>query len=347
MLRIILLFSCFLAIADQLRAQDFSFGILTNEDLTTEKYSLDSISDAVVLREYGRTAFQFDDSKGEITLVFTHHKRVKIFNKEGVDHANIVIPLYKDGNRKEYIEDIKAVTINLKGKTKETLLDSKKIYTENYSKYLDLTKFTMPDIQDGSIIEFSYRLVSPRLYNFKTWEFQDRIPKLYSEYEAIIPATYNYNVVLRGTLKLSEQKSSLLREGFRLPGWPIDCSRMIYIMKNVPAFIEEDHMTAASNFKSAVYFELADVYLRSGSRHSYTKEWKNVDKELLLAKELGGQMKQRDEFKRLLPDLLKQTHDELSKAKAVYHFVNRHAQFMNTVHSADLSKVVFSLKEEP
>lgn len=90
--RIIMLFSCFFSIAYKVYAQDFSFGILTNEDLTTEKYSLDSVSDAVVLREHGRTMFQFDDSKGEIILVFTHHKRIKIFNKEGAEHANIVIP---------------------------------------------------------------------------------------------------------------------------------------------------------------------------------------------------------------------------------------------------------------
>jgi len=318
MLLIIFLLGPFVA-----RAEDFSFGSINQDDVSMQKYMLDSTSNAVILREYGHARFQFDDQRGEISIVFTHHIRAKIFNKDGVNHANIVIPLYKSGDKYEYLEGLKAVTINMEGKREETWLDTKNVYQEEYSKYVNLTKFTMPNIHEGSIIEYSYNIISPRLYNFRNWEFQADIPKVYSEYEAVIPATYNYNIVMRGPYKLTDQKSKLLREGFRLPGWPIDCSQLTYIMKKVPAFIEEDYMTAAANFKSAIYFELSDMYLRNGSKRSYTKEWKNVDRELAIDKDVGGQAKQKDLFERHIPELLKNAETDLDKARAVFYFIQR------------------------
>lgn len=313
---VILLFNAFVAIAE-----DFSFGSIRSEDIDMQQYLLDSTANAVILREYGKARFQFDDQRGEISILFTHHVRIKIFNKEGNKHANIVIPLYKSGDRQEYVEGLKAITINVDGKREETWLDPKNVYQEAYSKYVNLTKFTMPNIREGSIIEYSYQIISPRIYNFRNWEFQAAIPKIYSEYEALIPATYNYNVIMRGPYKLTDQKSRLVREGFRLPGWPIDCSELRYIMEKVPAFVEEDYMTAASNFKSAIYFELSDMYLRNGSKKSYTKEWKNVERELAIDKDLGGQAKQKDLFERYIPELLRDAPTDLDKAKAVFCFI--------------------------
>jgi len=312
-------------------ADDFSFGAVNADEVALTQYARDSTADAVVLQEYGRTRFSFDDQTGEISLVFTHHVRLKILNKDGAKQANIVIPLYKNGDREEHLEALKAVTLNVdvNGKRQEVWLETKNSYKEAYSKYVTLTKFTMPDIQNGSIIEYSYQIISPRLYNFRTWEFQTDIPKIHSEYEAIIPGTYNYNVIMRGPYKLTNQKSTLLREGFRLPGWPIDCSQMTYIMEDVPAFIEEDYMTAAANFKSAIYFELSDMYLRNGAKRSFTKEWKNVERELVTDKSFGGQAKQKDEFKDIIPGILAGIQGDLNKAKAVFSFVKKQIKWNN------------------
>lgn len=303
-------------------AEDFSFGLISDTERAVKSYQLDSISNAVVLNEYGTAMFVFDDQRGELNIAFTHHVRLKIFNKDDPSQANIQIPLRISDDKAECLEDLKAVTYNFRdGRKTETWLNTKNTYQEELSKYVKLTKFSMPDIQDGSIIEYSYRIISPLIYNFRTWRFQADIPKIRSEFEAIIPATYTYNVIMRGPYKLKEQKSSILREGFRLPGWPIDCSRMVYIMENIPAFIEEDYMTAASNFKSAIYFELATVYLRNGSKHHYTKEWKNVDRELLTDRSLGGQIKQEAIFEKLLANIISADINDLAKAKAIYTYI--------------------------
>ncbi|WEK21123.1 MAG: DUF3857 domain-containing protein [Candidatus Pedobacter colombiensis] len=305
-------------------AQDFEYLKVSQGDLNFTKTKLDSNANAVVLREFGTAAVRLDDNYGNLYIDFEYHVRIKILNKNGFENANIIIPLRKYGDKEDTIEELKASTINYtNGAISLTALDKKKIFTEKKNKYVTLTKFTMPNLSEGSIIEYSYHLYSPSIFNFRSWEFQSNIPKLHSEYIAMIPALYNYNVSLRGAQKLTSQNAELNKECLRIAGRTIDCSKMTYIMKDIPALIEEDYMTAPSNFKSAINFELSEYITPTGAKKSITKEWKDVDYELIDDKSFGSQIKRKDLFKELLPDILKNTTDPLSKAKAIFYYIKR------------------------
>jgi transglutaminase-like putative cysteine protease len=311
-------------------AQNFNFGAITYDDYEFDRKKLDSNANAIVLKEFGTASIQRDDNTGSLELIFEHHVKIKIYNKEGFKEANIIIPTYKDDNREETISELKASTFNyIENNFVETVMDKKAIFTENRSKYTRLTKFTLPNLKEGSIIEYSYRLRSPRLFNFRTWEFQSDIPKVISEYLVYIPGIYNYNVSLRGFQKLTDQKVELSKECLRLSGAAIDCSKITYLMKNIPAFIEEDNMTAPSNFKSAIYFELSDVQNLNGGKTSYTKTWKDIDYELSSYKTLGDQMKRKDVFKELIPTITKGNTDDLEKAKAIYNYIKKQIKWNN------------------
>ena len=69
---------------------------------------------------------------------------------------------------------------------------------ENQSKFYDAKKFAIPNVKEGSVIEVFYTLESPFVFQFRSWEFQSEIPKLQSEFWALIPGNYLYNVSLRG-----------------------------------------------------------------------------------------------------------------------------------------------------
>ena len=305
-------------------AQDFEYARITGSDIELKNTQLDSNANAMVIREFGTTAVQLDNATGKTYIDFEYHVRIKIFNKEGFNHGNIVIPLRIYRDDEDEIKELKATTINIvNGQLVKTELDKKQVFNEKKNKYVSLTKFTMPNLMDGSIIEYSYRLHSPYIFNFKTWEFQSDIPKLHSEYIANIPAIYNYNVSLRGAQKLTKQNAEIKKECLMIAGNKIDCSKMTYIMKDVPALIEEDYMTAPSNFRSAIYYELSDYVMLNGGKKSITKTWKDVDYELNSDKSFGTQMKRKDVFKELMPQILGKASDDLSKAKAIYNYIRK------------------------
>ncbi|MDR3007757.1 MAG: DUF3857 domain-containing protein [Sphingobacterium sp.] len=311
-------------------AQTFDFGQVSISDFS--RTDLDSNANAIVLKEFGRSSVFVDDYDNRIKLQHEYHVLIRINNKEGFKKANFEIPSYKRGSYiRDYFDELKAVTYNLEnGRIERTELENKKVFRENYSAYLDLNKFTLPNIKEGSIIEVSYRTLEQDLFNFKTWEFQDDIPKIQSQYIAIIPASFTYNVVLRGPYKLSDQKGEVLKEYIFLDGLRMDCSKLTYSMKNIPAFVEEDYMTSPTNFKSAIYYELESIYYPStGSKKTFSKTWKDVDTDLMNEKTFGGQLKKTDLFKTSLATILSPTDTKLEKAKKIYNYINKQIKWNN------------------
>jgi hypothetical protein len=314
-------------------AQEFDFGKLTNIDKAYDRKTIDSAANAVVLNEYGRTMFDFNSETGKMKLVHNYHVRIKIFTKEGFDAANIIVPLYKGSNnddQTEFISNLKASTFNYEqGGYFETKMDAKAVFNEQKSRYLTLTKFTLPQIKEESIIEYSYTIETPFIFNYRTWNFQEEYPKVNSTYIAFIPANYKYNATLRGFRKLSDNKAELSTECLRVGGQAMDCSKLTYNMKDIPAFVEEEYMTAPSNFKSAIYFELEEIHYLNGSSQKYTKSWKDVDYELTSNKDFGGQMKRKDVFKDIVPNLIAGATTDLDKAKAIYTYIKKQIKWNN------------------
>ncbi len=177
------------------------------------------------------------------------------------------IPLWKDGAQIEAVRNIKATSYRtVNGGMVAADLENKTILTENFNKSLTLKKFVIPNVTVGSVIEYSYELETPFVFNFKQWDFQSVIPKQHSEYWAIIPANYIYNITLRGFLKLHKNKSEVVKDCYKPGGYSSDCSKLMWGMNDVPAFTEEEYMTAAKNFISAIYFRLSEYHSFTGQK---------------------------------------------------------------------------------
>jgi len=299
-----------------------SFGVLTLEEQHFSTYEKDSTANAVVLYEKGDN--YFDVIKDRIQVVKKYHVKIKVLNEKGFDEGNIAIPFYHNDNSSEKIEDIKAITHN--GTVKTSLLESQIYSTDVYERVTE-KRFAFPNIKVGSILEYSYTLITPFIYNFKGWDFQSHIPKIYSEFNAKIPSNYQYNRSLIGPLALTVNDASIKKECFSVPGYPksADCEVLQYAMKDIPAFKEEeDYMLAASNYISRIDFELATHYALNGTIDNYTKSWKDVDREFKTDRDIGRQLTKIDFFEKNVPEKLLTEGDELTKAKNIFAFVQNH-----------------------
>ena len=66
----------------------------------------------------------------------------------------------------------------------------------------------MPNVKEGSVIEYKYTLTSPFKSNLPIWKFQTKIPVDYSEFETKIPEYYQYNTFFKGFLDPKITKTS-------------------------------------------------------------------------------------------------------------------------------------------
>lgn len=297
------------------------FNKVNQDELNMKVYAKDTTAHAVVLEEYGENFFEVDNDR--IWLIKHYYAKIKILDKQGLDAANIKIPVHKSAKSSEIIKNIKAVTHNPSEKNE---LAEDQVFSVDLNSFYTEKRFTFPNAKAGSVIEYQYTLQSPFIYNFEGWDFQSEIPKVYSEFNAKIPANYRYNRSLKGFQKLDINEASVKKACFRVPGIAdrADCELLRYAMKDIPAFKEESYMLSKNNYLSRIAFELSEYVRLDGGKDVYTKSWKSVDKDMRKDKDIGAQVRKNKFFKNKLSEEILDETSELKKAKKIYAFIKDH-----------------------
>lgn len=299
-----------------------TFGKLTSVEKSMESYEKEPNSNAVVLYERGDNYFK-DDGR-YVKLIKEYHVKIKILDEKGFDQANIVIPLRKSEKSAEELTKIDALTHN--GEEKFSVLQSE-IHTKEISSNRVEKTFTFPKLKKGSILEYKYTISSPYFFTFSGWNFQSNIPKIYSEFNAKIPANYIYNRALIGNLDLHINESSNKIKCFSVRGYLqlADCEVLKYAMKDIPSFkAAEGFMLAASNYRSRIDFELSEHIRFDGKKNKYTQSWKDVDKEFRTDKDIGRQLGKRNFFENKVSEKLLTEGDPLARAKKIFEYIQNH-----------------------
>lgn len=314
-----------LSLAHNVNAQDFAFGNITQEEISMTSYAKDPSAHAVVLNERGEARITMTNND-EVRLIYKYHVKIKIFDSEAFKKGTVEVPLYMGKERGEEIDDIEGITVSPDASigVKREELQQSQIFNVDVNKTHKLLKFAMPGLKNGCVIEYRYTVTTPYFEDLHDWQFQSDIPKIKSEFEARIPGFWQYNAIKRGDLELTKNVSELERDCFETHGAKSDCAHFIYGMSNIPAFVEEDYMTAPRNFISAIYFELFEyTNPYNGVKTRLAKEWKDVDSQLKRDDYFGTQIKKRDQFKDKIAPVIAGKTDELQKAKAIYAFIQK------------------------
>lgn len=293
---------------------------VTKSDLELNTFQKDSTANALVIYEVGNSYVDKETFKLHTEI----KRKVKILNRNGFDRGELSIYLYtSDDRRKEKVTDIRATVYNIEnGKIQKSKLDKNSIYEQKYNDNYTIMKVAFPNIQEGSVINYSYTIISPFFFKYHGWNFQDDIPKLYSEYNASIPGNWFYNIKLVGGQKLSTNISDIEKYCLSVSGGgSANCAVYKYVMKDIPAFIEEDYMTTRQNYLARIEYELATFTSFNGVKDNITKSWESTDKEIERETDLGKQLKKKGAVKELLNQEITSETDQLKKAKAIFKFV--------------------------
>ncbi len=277
-------------------AQESSFGQVTEEDFNTV-FENEEDAPAVILFDIGKSEFRNEDNYFKIH--FTRTIRIKINSKEGLGYGEVMIMLYRDGyNKTEYAKDIQGYTyIKDEKGIKRIPLGIDLIYEENVNEYYRAKKFAMPSVRENSIIEYTYTIVTPFLFNLPDWEFQHSIPTLYSSYQVSLIPFYEYSFRLQGANRFDYQNSQLAGGIPRRVG-SIEFQDMIhtYVMKNVPSFTDESFITTRQDYIMKLDFQLAKYNRISGGSEDIMTTWEDLNETYLKDEDFGKFMKQSGKY---------------------------------------------------
>jgi len=313
-------------------------GRTSMDEMKMTQYDKDSTASAVVLFEKGIT---YHDKNRDFYLTTEYYYRIKIFNKKGFNKATFKIPFYNKGE----VFDIQGITYNLneQGAIKKTSLNSNKdVFTKATSKDWSEVSFTLPNVQEGSVLECKISLNTPTYRYLSDWEFQSDIPKIVSKYDSSVLLNWKFNIRLNGYLELNKDNPTVKKNCVFFPNLGSgSCMSLSYEMNDIPAFKEEDFMTSSENYISKLVFDLVSyteyekVKSYAGTSDevrekvtNYIKTWEDADK-TIRDDFLDNQTSMKRYFKSVLPDHLLEIENNLEKGNKIYKYLQSHFNWNN------------------
>ncbi len=311
---------CLITVSNAL-SQEVKFGKITKEELKEKECPFDKDAAAVVLYGYRNT--YLTSNNGVNRLVTKIHERIKIYNKEGFEYATEYINLFKTRSSLESVSKIKAYTYNLENETiVKTSLEKDQIFKTKLSYNYLQTKFTMPNLKEGSVIEFEYTIRSPFIWNIDDFRFQREIPVKKIEAKIRTPKGFNFKATHKGYLNFQPKRKT---EHDSRIGMPMVINS--YELANVPALRKEPFVDNIDNYRSGVAFELTSIEIPGVKNRYFSKSWSDVAKSIGGTDDYKNQLDKSRSFDDELDVLLLGKTDELEKLKLLFKYVKENTEW--------------------
>lgn len=340
-MKIINLFSLFviLLITPKAVSQEFKLGKVSVAELEQKVHPKDSSAAAAILYKKGSSRLEYDTSEGFVTITEVE-TRIKIYKKEGYDWANQQVWYYFSNDAKEKLSFSDAVTYNLVGgKIEKTKLKSDGIFDEVLSKYRSQKKLTMPNVKEGSVIEFKYYIRSP-FQMIRDWDFQTSIPVNYSEFSTYIPEYYVFSPRQKGyifpkTVTVKNNKSIVFTSKERHTPTGLGAvkteyssekvdyveSKTTYTAVDFPAMKDEAYVNNIENYTSSIAHELAVTNFPNSPIKEFSTDWNSVVKTIYNYDDFGPELNKTGYFEEDVKKLLTGLNTPEEKIWAILNHV--------------------------
>jgi Domain of Unknown Function with PDB structure (DUF3857) len=328
------------------------YGKISIEDVKKSKYDIDSTTDAVVLYEKATTKISQDDSRGFYyeTELFI---RKKILKASALSQGTIEIDYVKGANdNSQSIEGIKASSYVIEnGVIKKSELGKKEIYDEKTRGKNYMKKFTIPNVKEGAVIEYTYTKFTPfKVDNTpSTWYFQGSNPTLWSEYEITVPEWIYYQITMGGYLPLAYNKSEPVSIDADATKLSTIGTKYTFAIANAPAFKNENFISSITDYISKVGFELSSVNIPGQIGQNFSVTWADLNKTLLESENFGVRLKRSNYLKETIAKF-DAINDKKEKLEKVYYYMNHYLdldQNYGSIFVGDLKKAFENKKGNP
>lgn len=286
--------------------KDIKFGDVSLSELTMNRYEGDTSAAAVILFDRGSAVLS---SAATIPLIYKRHVRIKIFRKEAFDDW---------ANENLYVErgsfsKLKGVTYNLVNDSiVKSEIDDNAVFKVRFNKYIDQVKFTLPNVKEGSVIEYSYAIKSDG--GVPEWQFQYSIPVLLSEYSVEVPSFVNVRKIMKGTILIAHETVK------NTETWRV---------KNVPAFKPEPLMPNKQDFISSIDFSFSN------------RSWGRISGQLWANEDFGGAITGSPFLKKTADAIVEGETSQKQKIIKIVEYMKGNVEWNGTedIYAEDLREV--------
>lgn len=316
-----------------INAQPFKVGKIKAEDFLSMPYEKDPEASAVYIYNCGSINMRVHSNKGTFYYEYERSFRMQILNEDGLDYADIEVPLYQASSGRETISSFRAYVHNLEnGKVKSTKLKRRAPITEETSENIKTWKLAFPEVKVGSIIEARYTVRSPYIFSLRPWQFQYGIPVEYSEFEKRVFEYYNYRMYLQGYETVSSMDANTYNEHIHLRGalFQSTSKNQKWIMKDIKALKPEPYTNNIMNYVSLLHFELESEIWPGYTPELYISTWADVDKRLRDSDYFGDCLEADRRLKSSIEHIRIEGKSEKEKIASALSFIHENIRWNNS-----------------
>lgn len=228
------------------------------------------------------------NAKGWFNVIYRYNKRLLITKRDALDEANLSFYLYHDGSDKETLK-LSAKTFNLVGEEiVEKKLPSENKFAEVYNSNYNLVKCHLPDVREGSIIEFEAIITSPFINTIRNFQFQSSdFPTRKASLHFAIPDFFEYISLSRGGMLFDTSYTEESSQVFSVSdsynaglNRNMDITTKVFTrtweMNNQKAVDPEPYVYSMENIITGLGFHLKSISLTGQARRMILPTWDEV-----------------------------------------------------------------------
>ncbi len=326
---------------------NLKWGKPTDAELNMTTYAPDPEAEAVVL--CSQTVLRYDLSSGSFKLNTNTKKRIKILKEEGKDHANGGISYMFNGHRSgqcEILSKLKATAFNMvDGKLVKTKMEGDMVNNEDVNKTMRLTKFTVPQVTVGTVIEVEYEIESDFFSHIDDWRAQEDIPVMYTSFDVTVPEYFDFSVDERGSYPLEkkiEDTNMSISAGAGLGMLQCGGKRYQFFGRNLPALRQKKLLYAPQSYGERVSMELRAIMIPGRMTKNFASDWDDVDKQLLDDDDFGGRLGKNPLKTEMQEAGVADIADPVERIMAIYRLLKDRVKWNNhyTLYAESAGKVL-------
>ena len=193
----------------------------------------------------------------------------------------------------ESVEDIKATAFNLEGgKVVKTSLKKSEIVNKKIDEHNYQVEFTIPNVKEGTVIEYEYNVHSQVFWELRDWYAQCEIPVAYAKLDMNIPNYLIFNIEDHGIQRLTytctagSLKFKIVSDPLANP-MTVMTNHYVYVGRDLIGMPKDDYVWNAQDYWAGITAELKLYRLPGMSQMDYAKTWEQIDEMILSSDDLG------------------------------------------------------------
>lgn len=209
----------------------------------------------------------------------------------------------------EMIEDVKATAFNMEGtKVVKTSLKKSDIVNKTIDEHNYLVEFTVPNVKEGTVIEYEYTIHSQLFWELRDWYAQCDIPVVFAKLDMNIPNFLIFNIEDHGIQRLTytctagSMKYKVESDPLANP-MSVVTNHYVYVGRDLKGLPKDDFVWNVKDYWAGITAELKQYRLRGMNQMDYAQTWEKIDNMLLEDPALGLQLSSHSPL-----------HDELTAA---------------------------------